>query len=247
MDTPSRPEPLYGKEGDVDKLSSATQLISLEVGASDASQSKPIITPIYHSSTYYTKKCKDFVSQVKDGYIYQRMVTPNFEELSMIISKIEHGVGTVDFPSGMGAIFNTLMCFLHPGDHIVVSAPVYSGTSFALRNLMPQFNIEVSYVDASRDVELYRSATKPNTKMYFAESICNPMMWYVDIEKLAVIGREQNVLTVVDGTFSTPINQVSSLPVLPVSNLPSICYFLCRRCTFCADGVLPVNSCSCII
>lgn len=194
--------------GDTHQLEQATKLISLTPNY-EGPKSEPIVTPIYHSSTYYTEECTTFSNQIKEGFAYNRVRTPNHVELEMVLTEIENGTGTVVFPSGMGAVTNALMCFLRPGDHLVVASPLYSCTNYVLNNLLPEFGIEVTFVECTEGIEAYRKATKDNTKMYYGETICNPMMWYLDIENLAKLGKEKGIMTVVDGTFSTPINQVN--------------------------------------
>ena len=205
---PIGPNPLtLSEEDDTHQLAQATKLISLTPNY-DGPKNEPVVMPIYHSSTYYTTDCTQFSKQMKEGFAYNRMRTPNHLELEMVLTEIENGKGTVVFPSGMGAVTNALMCFLRPGDHVIAQSPLYSCSTYVLNNILPEFGVEVTYVECTDGIDAYRKATKENTKMFYGESICNPMMWYLDIEKLAELGKETGIMTVVDGTFSTPINQV---------------------------------------
>ena len=206
----AQPKQMYDDEAKMADLGVGTRLISLSV-KDDRTMNKPIVTPIYQASIYHAASCETFEGQIEDGYVYNRIRNPNTEEVEMILAQIEHGKGSLIFPSGMAAIFTTLLAFLRPGDHVVLQAPLYSCTSYVLENIFSKFQVEWTYIDGVKDVDEYKKAARKNTTMFFGETMCNPIMHFLDVKKLAEIGKELNILTVVDGTFTPPINHVSNI------------------------------------
>lgn len=171
--------------------------------------SKPITTPIYHTSTYLVESCESALDQSLNGYLYGRLGAPNAEEVETTMAAVEQGAGAVMFSSGMAAISNTLLCFLQPGDHMVVASSLYSGTQTFITHYLTKFGVDVTFLDAVDDgIDAYARATKENTKMYYGETISNPMMKLLDLQEFGKLGGEKGIMTVVDSTFSTPINQV---------------------------------------
>ena len=170
----------------------------------------PLVQPITHTSTYKLKGVEDFLRLPQEsGYLYGRLGNPNCDAVECAINALERGAGTLIFTSGMAAITATFFGLLKAGDHVVCQNPVYSATFDVLSKTLAKFNVEVTWVPAGCDVQVYRDNVKPNTRMLYGETPCNPMMTILDMEEFGKLGQElrPNVLTMVDGTFASPYLQ----------------------------------------
>ncbi len=108
------------------------------------------------------------------------------------------------FGSGMGAISTLMFCFLRPGDHAVFQADLYGGTLHFVTDELTKFGVEISYCRQQAEFE---AATRANTRLIYVESPSNPILRCVDLRAIAQLARSQGVLSVIDNTFATPINQ----------------------------------------
>ncbi|XP_005101059.2 cystathionine gamma-lyase [Aplysia californica] len=169
----------------------------------------PLVPPIYHSSTYFVEKLEDVLAGIEDGgSIYSRLSNPTTEATEATINVIERGAGCLTFSSGMAAITSVFFGFLKAGDHVVFQIPSYPGTSTALKHLRDHFQVELTTV-GTPSVENVTPLLKPNTKLVWIESPCNPEIVLVDIAALADLCRSRNILIGVDGTFASPVLQHS--------------------------------------
>ncbi|XP_067947143.1 cystathionine beta-lyase-like [Watersipora subatra] len=202
MNKPAEPQAFYNGK-DVAEMGIGTKLVALTV-KNERTNNRPMVTPIYHTTMYKAESSAGFVDQMSKGFGYLRVRNPNMDEAEMTIAQAEGAKGSLVFPSGMAAITSTLMCFLRPGDHVVAQSPLYSCTSYVLDNMLSEFNIEVSYADAGGDESQYRKLVKKNTALLYGETLCNPMMHFLDVKKFAAIGKELKIMTVIDSTFTPP-------------------------------------------
>eukprot|EP01121_Diplochlamys_sp_Union-15-3_P010202 TRINITY_DN2845_c0_g1_i2.p1 TRINITY_DN2845_c0_g1~~TRINITY_DN2845_c0_g1_i2.p1 ORF type:complete len:182 (+),score=28.72 TRINITY_DN2845_c0_g1_i2:437-982(+) len=106
----------------------------------------------------------------------------------------------------MAAISTTILSFVKAGDHAIVTSFVYGGTEEVFAHVLPRFGVEVSWINSS-DISAYASQIKKNTTLMFGETPNNPNLNVVDLEAFGKLGREHNILTVIDGTFASPYNQ----------------------------------------
>jgi len=137
------------------------------------------------------------------GYIYTRNGNPVHDALSEIMFNIEEGEDALVYSSGMAAIALSLISQLKTGDHIIAANVLYGGSFQFIKTELARFNIEVSFVDIiNEDITEY---FRPNTKVVYVETISNPLMEAVDLEKLADITHQNNAKLIVDNTFATPI------------------------------------------
>lgn len=137
------------------------------------------------------------------GYIYTRNGNPVHDALSEIMFNIEEGEDALVYSSGMAAIALSLISQVKTGDHIIAANVLYGGSFQFIKTELARFNIEVSFVDIiNEDITQY---FKPNTKVVYVETISNPLMEAVDLEKLANITHQNNAKLIVDNTFATPI------------------------------------------
>ncbi len=137
--------------------------------------------------------------------IYPRYFnTPNQQVVARKVAALEHGEAAVVFGSGMAAVSTVLMAFLKPGDHAVFQNDLYGGTMQFITHELARLGVEVSW---GRDAADFESALRPTTRMIYIESPSNPLLHCIDVAEVAAIGKRHNVLTVIDNTFATPINQ----------------------------------------
>lgn len=171
---------------------------------------EPIVQPIVHSSTYRVKNVQQFLDvYFKGGYMYIRYSNPTCEAAEVTINALEGGAGSVVFSSGMGAVTTALLTFLSSGDHVVACSPLYSGTHHFLVDTLKQYNIDCTLIDGY-DIEDYKKALRPNTKVIYGETPSNPELSIVDLEKFGQLGaslRERNVISMIDSTFASPVLQ----------------------------------------
>jgi cystathionine beta-lyase len=120
------------------------------------------------------------------------------------LAALEQGEDALVFASGMAAIAAVLFAYLEPGDHAAFGTDLYGGTHQLVTKELVRFGVEVSF---SRTVEELAAALRPRTRLVYVESPSNPLLRCVDLSATARLGRERRVLTVVDNTFATPINQ----------------------------------------
>ncbi|XP_055891994.1 L-methionine gamma-lyase-like [Biomphalaria glabrata] len=167
----------------------------------------PLIMPIYHSSTYVLEKAEDCLTATAEGApIYSRLSNPTTEAAEAIINSLERGAGSITFSSGMAAVTSVMLGFLRSGDHVIYQLPVYPGTATALKHMKSAFGVELtSLKDVT--VEKVEQLIKPNTKLLWFETPCNPDATVVDVERLAALAKAKNILIAVDGTFGSPALQ----------------------------------------
>lgn len=138
----------------------------------------------------------------KSGYAYGRQSNPTVEALARKVTRMEDGLATVCFATGMAAIGSTLLALLRAGDHIVSSAFLFGNTNSLFATLQA-FGVEVSFVDAT-DAAAVRAATRPNTRLVFVETIANPVTQVADLAGIGELCRELGLIYCVDNTMTSP-------------------------------------------
>jgi cystathionine gamma-lyase len=159
-----------------------------------------IMTPIYLSSTYVQASPGEH-----KGYEYSRTHNPTRRAFEDCLASLENGYAGFAFSSGCAAT-TTLMHMLKSGDHVVAFDDMYGGTFRLFDKVIRHNGVQFSYVDL-RDVDNFKKAIAPNTKMLWIETPTNPMLKLADIKKLSTIAHEKNILVVVDNTFMSPYLQ----------------------------------------
>ena len=141
--------------------------------------------------------------------IYPRYFnTPNQQVVCRKLAALEQGEEALVFGSGMAAISTVLLAFLKPGDHAAFQSDLYGGTQQLVTRELTRLGVEVSF---HRTPGEFAGAIRPNTRLLYVESPSNPLLRCVDLATLAKLGNDQGLLTVVDNTFATPINQTPLL------------------------------------
>ena len=166
---------------------------------------EPRVLPIYQSTTF-KYETSDQMARLFDleesGYFYTRLQNPTNDAVAAKIAALEGGVAS----SGQAANFYAVLNLCSAGDHFVSAATVYGGTFNLFAVTMAKMGIEVTFIDQDASEEEIAAAFRPNTKLLFGETITNPGVEVLDIEKFARIAHNHGVPLIVDNTFATPIN-----------------------------------------
>lgn len=170
---------------------------------------QPRILPIYQSTTFKYDSSEEMARLFdleESGYFYTRLQNPTCDAVAAKITALEGGVAGVLTSSGQAANFYAVFNICQAGDHLVCSSTIYGGTYNLFNVTMRKMGIDVTFVDADADETVIDAAFKANTKVMFGETIANPGMNILDIEKFARIAHRHGVPLIVDNTFATPIN-----------------------------------------
>jgi O-acetylhomoserine (thiol)-lyase len=162
--------------------------------------------PIYQTTSYVfedTDQAAALFNLERPGYVYSRISNPTVAVLEERLAALEGGVGAVCTASGMSAMHIAIATLLGAGDHIVASASLYGGTINLLAHTLPRFGIATTLVKP-RDLDGFRAAIRPNTRLVIGETIGNPGLEVLDIPAIAAIAHAAGVPLLVDSTFTTP-------------------------------------------
>src|SRR6204780_4997089 len=176
-------------------------------GAADLEKKNgPLATPIYQTSTFEVTDNAEQVEATGSDHYYTRYGNPTNTAAEKTVAELEGVDAALTFASGMGAITTTLMALLKSGDHIVAQRDIYGGVNKFLSRWLPKMGIETAFVDTT-EYDQHARAIRPNTKLLCLESPTNPTLRVVDFRKVAAIAREHKLISMIDSTFGTPINQ----------------------------------------
>ena len=170
---------------------------------------EPRVLPIYQSTTFKYESSEQMgrlFDLEEDGYFYTRLQNPTNDCVAAKICELEGCVAAMLTSSGQAATYYAVFNICEAGDHVVMSATVYGGTFNLLTCTMKKMGIECTVVDPDAPAEEIAKAFRPNTKCVFAETIANPALVVLDIEKFAKLAHDHQVPLIVDNTFATPIN-----------------------------------------
>ena len=155
------------------------------------------ISPIYPATTYDFRKTDTYPRYFN---------TPNQLALSRKISDLESAEDSILFGSGLGAVSSTMFSFLKSGDHVILHDSIYGGTINLVNTEFKKFNIDFTYININ-DVDLLKSTIKKNTRIIYFETPTNPLLQIVDISLISSVAKENNIISIIDNTFASPINQ----------------------------------------
>ncbi len=164
------------------------------------------VNPSISDSSTYTflsaKKMFDtFEGNAEGCYLYSRHSSPMNLYLAQALAKMENTAAANVTSSGMGAITTVLLQLCKSGDHIISSRTIYGGTYAFLKNFLPPFQIETTFLDINDAHEIERSI-RPNTKVLYCERVSNPLLHVADLRKLSAICKKHKLKLIVDNTFS---------------------------------------------
>ncbi|TXD84780.1 aminotransferase class I/II-fold pyridoxal phosphate-dependent enzyme [Subsaximicrobium wynnwilliamsii] len=173
--------------------------ICTHVGEIEDKQFKGAISPIYMSTSY------EF-DDVEVKRYPRYFNTPNQEHLAKKIAALEHTEAALIFGSGMAAISTMFLAFLKQGDHIVVQNTLYGGTSNFIREEFPKYGIEFTFTNGYQVAD-FEAAIQENTKVIYIETPSNPLLTITDIKAVADLASSKGLVSMIDNTFASPINQ----------------------------------------
>lgn len=185
----------------------ATELI--HAGETDLGDAVPLTTPIYETTTFVFDNAREVVAYNEgrsSKYLYSRYGNPTLVSVERKLAALDRTEAALLFSSGMGATTTILMSCLKAGDEVVCSAAIYGGTLHLLHDLLPRFGVEPRFVSVEELSEPDRLFTA-RTRLVWFESPINPTLRCVDIRRIADACRARGVLSVLDNTFASSINQ----------------------------------------
>lgn len=176
-------------------------------GAADLNKKNgPLATPIFQTSTFEVTDSEEQLRATHTDRFYTRYGNPTNTVAEQTVAELEGVEAALTFASGMGAITTTIMALLKSGDHIVAQRDIYGGVTKFLSQWLPKMGIETTFVDTT-EYEQHERAIRPNTKLIHVESPTNPTLRVVDLKKVGALARQHRIISMIDGTFGTPINQ----------------------------------------
>ena len=180
--------------------------LALHAGATPDPATGARATPIYLTSAYVFKDSDHAASlfnMERAGHVYSRISNPTNAVLEERIAALEGGVAGIAVASGQAAMHLGLATIAGAGSHVVASRALYGGSHNLLSYTMKRFGIDTTFVDP-RDIDAWRAAIRPNTKVLFGETLGNPGLDVLDIPKVAALAHEHHLPLMVDSTFTTP-------------------------------------------
>ncbi|MCU0356361.1 MAG: PLP-dependent aspartate aminotransferase family protein [Cyclobacteriaceae bacterium] len=180
-----------------DSISKLTK--SVHTGSPGDPQYKGVVNPIYPSAAY------DYENMPETQYP-RYFNTPNQRAVSQKIAALENGEDGLIFSSGLAAIMTSLFAFLKQGDHAILQHDLYGGTFNAVTVEFPRYGIEYTLVDGTKPEE-FEKAIRPNTKVIYVETPSNPTLTITDLKAVANIAKRHQLITIIDNTFASPVNQ----------------------------------------
>ena len=170
---------------------------------------EPRVLPIYQSTTFKYNSSDQMgrlFALEESGYFYTRLQNPTNDAVAAKICDLEGGVAAMLTSSGQAANFYAIMNICEEGDHIVCASAVYGGTYNLYAHTIKKMGIDATFVDPECTTEELNAAFKENTKAVFGETIANPALVVLDLEKFAAAAHAHGVPFIVDNTFATPVN-----------------------------------------
>ncbi len=140
------------------------------------------------------------------GYQYSRYANPTVEMFEQRLALLDKSEACFATASGMSAVFGSMMCQLRAGDHIVSASALFGSCRYIIKEILPRFGIEVSFVNG-KDLKSWEKNIKKNTKLFFFETPSNPCLELIDIEKVCELAKSKDILTIIDNIFASPVLQ----------------------------------------
>lgn len=170
---------------------------------------EPRQLPVYQSTTFKydtSEEMGKLFDLEADGYFYTRLQNPTNDAVAAKIADLEGGVAATLTSSGQAANFYAVFNICEAGDHVICASAIYGGTFNLLGVTLKKLGIACTFINVDDDAETLAKAFRPNTKAVLAETISNPALVVLDIEKLAALAHAHGVPLIVDNTFATPVN-----------------------------------------
>jgi O-acetylhomoserine (thiol)-lyase len=180
--------------------------LGLHAGQQPDSEFGARAQPIYYTTSYVfpdTDHAASLFNMERAGHVYSRISNPTNSALEERISALEGGVGAIATASGQAALHLAIATLMNAGSHIVASGSLYGGSHNLLSYTLTRFGIETTFVNP-RDVDAFRAAIRPETRLVFGETLGNPGLDVLDIPRVAALAHEAGLPLLVDSTFTTP-------------------------------------------
>ncbi|HEX7811263.1 MAG TPA: O-acetylhomoserine aminocarboxypropyltransferase [Burkholderiales bacterium] len=180
--------------------------LSLHAGQQPDPQFGARAQPVYFTTSYVfkdTDQAASLFNMERAGHVYSRISNPTNAVLEERIAALEGGVGAIATASGQAAMHLAIATLMGAGSHIVASRSLYGGSHNLLQYTLPRFGIDTTFVDP-RDVNAFRKAIRPNTRLVFGETLGNPGLDVLDVPRVAAVAHEAGLPLMVDSTFTTP-------------------------------------------
>ena len=180
--------------------------LSLHAGQQPDPQFGARAQPVYFTTSYVfkdTDQAASLFNMERAGHVYSRISNPTNAVLEERVSALEGGVGAIATASGQAAMHLAIATLMGAGSHIVASRSLYGGSHNLLQYTLPRFGIDTTFVSA-RDVDGFRKAIRPNTRLIFGETLGNPGLDVLDIPKVSEVAHQAGLPLMVDSTFTTP-------------------------------------------
>lgn len=177
-------------------------------GGYEPKNGEPRVVPIVQSTTYKyesSQQMGDLFDLKDSGYFYTRLANPTNDAVARKICQLEGGVAAILTSSGQAANLFAIINIASVGDHVISCSAIYGGTYNLIANTLKNLGIESTFVEPDISVEELESKFQPNTKLVFGETLSNPSLSILDIEKFANVAHKHGVPLIVDNTFPTPI------------------------------------------
>jgi O-acetylhomoserine (thiol)-lyase len=163
-------------------------------------------TPIYQTTSFVfkdTDHAAALFNMERAGHVYSRISNPTCAVLEERVAALENGIGAIATASGQAALHLAIATLMGAGSHIVASSALYGGSHNLLHYTLPRFGITTTFVNA-RDVDAFRAAIRPETRLVFGETLGNPGLDVLDVPRIAEVAHAAGLPLLVDATFTTP-------------------------------------------
>ncbi|MBK1438807.1 PLP-dependent transferase [Parapedobacter sp. ISTM3] len=173
-------------------------------------ETRSVIPPIYQTATYFAdanpEEYLKAATEARHPYFYHRHGNPVSSQTAELVARLEGTEAALLTATGMAAVSTAVLSIVKAGDHVVAQRSHYSAASVLLKEVLPQFGVEVSYFDQSDNSSL-DAEIRPNTALIYVETPSNPNLAITDLAYVGALAREKGITTVCDNTFASPINQ----------------------------------------
>ncbi len=167
------------------------------------------VLPVYQSTTFLYENAQamgDLFDLKTSGSFYTRLSNPTTDAVEAKIAALEGGVGAMMTSAGQAASLISVINIAHSGDHVISASAIYGGTFNLFNKTLRELGIDVTFVEPDATTEELEAAFRPNTRLVFGETLSNPALRVLDIEKYAAVAHKHQVPLIVDNTFPTPIH-----------------------------------------
>ena len=183
------------------------ETLQIHAGATSDPATNARAVPIYKTTAYTfnsAEHARNLFGLAEFGNIYSRIMNPTQDVAEKRIAALEGGTAALLLSSGQSATTFAILNIAQAGDHVVASSTLYGGTYILFKYTLPKLGVEVTFVENQDDEEEWQKAVRPNTKLFFGETIGNPRASILDIRKVANVAHKNGVPLIVDNTVASP-------------------------------------------